>query len=934
MPSRPHSPSKWQPFALAAALLFCTGSLHSTFAQFLPGESVSRLNSAPNPETNVRRSSGKRPDNRARQSSINLPQSPANAPLGDKQQAIEQAIEQGNQSRGENNYEQALDHYQKAQTLSPKEARAFYGMGNLYSDLYCHDSAIEAYLNALKFRKDYLEALIGLGYAYAGKERYDDAETQLRAAVKLKPNSADANIGLGRIYLVKGKYQEAITQINLVINSKPVEDKDRAAAHVALGDVYWKQEKRQDAIAQFEEAIRLKPDLAGAYIELGNAQASIAFSKLSAFTSVNEVNMQDLEALRASEKQAVANLEDAKKHGYNHPNLHEYTSLALAYQFRYEDAISQLNDYFEEVNIVETRTSSQVTKCSTGFDHLKADGYGYLGHVYYIEGIFEPDARQKNEFFNKALDQFNQAIKLKEDFAGAYLMRGIIYGYQKNHEEAVKQFNKAILFSTEEPIRTSLYNGIGLAYLNLGHYDDAVDSVQEAIKRDPNNPSYYESLAVIYVRQGKPEDGLAQLKKAAELRKGAFTDPNPYFLVGTTYLNKFMKNGSEEDFNEAIKALKEIVKIRPKFALAYQALGNAYLNHSNADEALANFNKAKECDPKEPANYLNIARVYFELKHNEDAAISYFKKAIELKPDYAEAYSQWGSLYFVRFTKNGSEGDFNEAIKALKEAVKIRPDLADAYYTLGAIYDVRFVRNRKEEDFNESIKALKEVVKVRPEFALAYQGLGLAYQSHSNADEALANFNRAIEYDRKNPANYFNMARVYLELKHDDDAAIKQLLQAIEVDPKHLDAYSNLAEIYKGQKKYPEAIKYLTTAIGIAPTVPWTYKDLAKVYEAQGKNEDAVHYYEEALNRLSADDTYSKNLYLGRIARLQGRYAEATSYFQKLSSPDDPGRTNYEIGLIFIANKNKRAAQEQYQQLVQLKSSLAEELQKKIKEIK
>jgi tetratricopeptide (TPR) repeat protein len=237
-------------------------------------------------------------------------------------------------------------------------------------------------------------------------------------------------------------------------------------------------------------------------------------------------------------------------------------------------------------------------------------------------------------------------------------------------------------------------------------------------------------------------------------------------------------------------------------------------------------------------------------------------------------------------------------------------------------------------------------------------------------DEALANFRKAVEYEPKNILAYLMMAGVYVEMKHDDDAAIEilkrlieanrdsaeghlalanlyqrkkddaeainYLLKAIKLNAKYLQAHLNLAAIYKTQQNYPEAVKHLSSAIEIAPTDMMPYKELAKVYEDQGKTEDAVLYYEEALKRLNANNAYVKNLYLGRIARLRGRYDEAIGYFKtvQLSPSETIGQIQYDMGLTYVASKNRAAAQEQHQQLVQLKSPLADELLKKIKEMK
>lgn len=916
----PHLSGSLRLFVLAAALFSCYGSLHSATGQVPILTPVQRPDTTPNPPTYGRRFAGRRADNRSKRVSGKSAAPSQGAASSDKQGVIEQAIAEGNGARDRNEYEQALGSYQRAQALSPREARAFYGMGNVYSDLYCHDSAIATYLKALNVKKDYVEALMGLGYAYAGKERYDDAEKQFREALRIRHDNADANIGLGRIFIVKGKYQDAISQINLVINDKSVQNKDHAAAHVALGDVYWRQEKWEDAVSQFKEAIRLKPDLTGAYIELGKTQAAIAFSKLARFINVNEVSMQDLEALRASEKQAVATLEDAKKYHYNHPNLHEYIAVALAYQFRYEDAINHLNDYFDEVNKLETLISPRVTNCGTGFDNLKADGYWYLGYVYFLKGYFEPDTQRQAEFFDKAIEQFKQATKAKGDYAQAYGMMGSIYLKQNKDEDAVSQLNKAILFSTEEPAKASFYKSIALANSKLGHYDDAISNVREAISRTPNDPSCYETLATVYVTQGNLEETFKWLKKSDEVRTTPSTNPDPYYYLGTYYTIRFIQKRNEEDFNEAIKALKKAIEIRPKYVLAYHALGMAYKEHSNANEALANYKKAAEYDPKNPLYYYSMADVYHYLKDNDDAAIGLLKQAIGVKQDYALAYWKLGAVYHHK-------KDDAEAVKQFLDAIKYDSKFLPAYLDLAYVYQA-------QKKYPEAIKYLTTAIEIAPTNPKPYQQMGIVCYERSNADQALANFNRAVEYAPKNPVNYFNMATVYHELKHDDEAAIKQLLKVIEVDPTYLNAYSTLAEIYKGRKDYPEATRYLTAAIGISPSVPETYKDLAKVYEAQGKNEDAIHNYEEALKRLDASELSVKNLYLGRIERLRGRYAEAIAYFQKMNFPEGPTQILYEVGVVYVASKNKKAALEQHQQLVQLKSLLAEDLLAKINDMK
>ena len=58
---------------------------------------------------------------------------------------------------------------------------------------------------------------------------------------------------------------------------------------------------------------------------------------------------------------------------------------------------------------------------------------------------------------------------------------------------------------------------MGLAYSSLKRFDDAISKVNEAVKRDPANPSFYESLAAIYITQSNFEETLKWLKRADEV---------------------------------------------------------------------------------------------------------------------------------------------------------------------------------------------------------------------------------------------------------------------------------------------------------------------------------------------------------------------------------------------------------------------------------
>ena len=96
-----------------------------------------------------------------------------------------------------------------------------------------------------------------------------------------------------------------------------------------------------------------------------------------------------------------------------------------------------------------------------------------------------------------------------------------------------------------------------------------------------------------------------------------------------------------------------------------------------------------------------------------DEAIEYYKKAIAINPNYADAHANLGVNYMQK-------GKFDEAISNLKEAIEIDPMNAGAHFNLGLVYD-------KKGKVDEAIFEYEKTLDIDPCFAKAYQNLGIAY---------------------------------------------------------------------------------------------------------------------------------------------------------------------------------------------------------------
>ncbi len=177
---------------------------------------------------------------------------------------IEDLLDKGNQFRDARRFAEAEDSYQSILKIKPKDGRAAYGLGNIYSDQQRWEEAEVAYRNAALWSPTNVDALVALSVVLvqprtgAGNaSRFADAESFARRAVQLQPKNAVAWDRLGVALQARGLFNNETENAY----RRAVElDPDFPVAYAHLARVLKRMGRADEAAPLYDKATQLAKD--------------------------------------------------------------------------------------------------------------------------------------------------------------------------------------------------------------------------------------------------------------------------------------------------------------------------------------------------------------------------------------------------------------------------------------------------------------------------------------------------------------------------------------------------------------------------------------------------------------------------------------------------------------------------------------------------
>jgi tetratricopeptide (TPR) repeat protein len=138
----------------------------------------------------------------------------------------------------------------------------------------------------------------------------------------------------------------------------------------------------------------------------------------------------------------------------------------------------------------------------------------------------------------------------------------------------------------------------------------------------------------------------------------------------------------------------------------YYNLGIYQARQGNQEKAIEYFTKAIEVNPKDADAYYNRAYAQHLLGGKEKQTISDYSKSLELNPNDNEAHMNRGLIYMKM-------GNQEKAISDYKESIRIKPDYAIVYANLGNTYKLNLDNEKACENWKKSLELGNENVRQR-----------------------------------------------------------------------------------------------------------------------------------------------------------------------------------------------------------------------------
>jgi tetratricopeptide (TPR) repeat protein len=272
-------------------------------------------------------------------------------------------------------------------------------------------------------------------------------------------------------------------------------------------------------------------------------------------------------------------------------------------------------------------------------------------------------------------------------------------------------------------------------------------------------------------------------------------------------------------------------------AKQFYKTGLTFVEAGNHKDAIEQFTKALNVDPEYAQAYVERARSYEAAGDLQNAADD-FKRALTFEQKESE-------LYYDAARVNYSLGNFNDALELINKSIALDKKSESAFRLLSRV-------QMSLEDYSNSLISINKAITLKdtPENNF-YRGQ--VSEKMKNYNQAEIDYNTAITKNTQYTAAYLALASLRLQLNK-PEKAMESCNSLLKLEPNNKDALLIRSHIYARLTEYPKAIDDISRILFSNPNDKEMYLVRGNYYQEFTQHQNAINDFSKALlldNKLS-----------------------------------------------------------------------------------
>ncbi len=447
-----------------------------------------------------------------------------------------------------------------------------------------------------------------------------------------------------------------------------------------------------------------------------------------------------------------------------------------------------------------------------------ATAWGQLGNVYFVHG-WEAEAAEcyrraieiaPTEFRwlyylglitykvdpQAATQTLAEAIKLDPRYAPAHIYRAAALRSLGRLAQAKTHLETANELDPRNP-----YASLWLGELALGaqQFEIAQSHLQRALKLNPEQSEAHAALAQVAKILGETDTATQHAHasrkrtKYTPLHDPLWWDVLKLGVTAQRYAERGNRYLQQGDFTRAVSALEIAVSGLNKDPHLWLNYGIARLlnkQYSEAAAVLENTLTVIRDTENTPRNPTDIADLKVQCHYNLGVAYSHegkiekaitaYQTAIQLEPNFADAYGGLGVIYW-------RTGDLNAAMRHCQKAIKIAPENIEFHQNLTQMY-------WQQGMYDRAAIGYRIILELNPSDENALHHLGIILLSKQEYDEAVSCFQKVLQRNPDNALTHGALGTAYYKLG-EADLAIREFQEVLRLDPQNQNARKMLERL-------------------------------------------------------------------------------------------------------------------------------------------